>query len=73
MVVFLKWAFSSNKKMIVIPIKAGKKVNFDGQSGPVEFDKNGDPTGAFIGIYRYGTAGTYAENLLKVVAGNTVK
>ena len=54
-------------------LKAGKKINYDGQSGPVEFDKNGDPSGAFIGIYRYGTAGTYAENLLKVVAGNTVK
>jgi branched-chain amino acid transport system substrate-binding protein len=54
-------------------LKAGKKINYDGQSGPVEFDKNGDPTGAFIGIYRYGTAGTYAENLVKVVAGNTVK
>jgi hypothetical protein len=25
LIVFLKWAFSSNKKMIVIPIKAGKK------------------------------------------------
>jgi len=25
---FLKWAFSSNKKMIVIPIKAGKKDEY---------------------------------------------
>ncbi len=28
LIVFLKWAFSSNKKMIVIPIKAGKKDEY---------------------------------------------
>ena len=54
-------------------LKAGKKINYDGFSGPVEFDKNGDPTGAFIGIYKYGTGGKYANNLVRVVAGNTVK
>lgn len=54
-------------------LKAGKKINYDGYSGPIEFDKNGDPTGAYIGIYRFGADGTYANNLVKVVAGNTVK
>ena len=49
-------------------IKAGKKVNYDGFSGPIEFDKNGDPTGAFIGIYRYDTKGL--NHLTKTVAGN---
>jgi len=49
-------------------IKAGKKVNYDGYSGPVEFDANGDPTGAFIGIYRYKANGKNV--LVKTVAGN---
>jgi len=52
-------------------IKAGKKVNYDGFSGPIEFDANGDPTGAYIGIYSYGPTGS--NTLVKVVAGNTVK
>ncbi|MEN9714905.1 MAG: hypothetical protein RJA35_372 [Actinomycetota bacterium] len=49
-------------------LKAGKKINYDGYSGPIEFDANGDPTGAFIGIYRYDTKGVY--HLVKTVAGN---
>jgi branched-chain amino acid transport system substrate-binding protein len=49
-------------------LKAGKKINYDGFSGPVEFDENGDPTGAFIGIYRYTTKGVNV--LTKTVAGN---
>ncbi len=60
-------------KAALAALKAGKKVNYDGVSGPVEFDKNGDPTGAFIGIYRFNSKGQYSDNLVKVVAGNTVK
>jgi branched-chain amino acid transport system substrate-binding protein len=52
-------------------IKAGKDVDYDGFSGPIEFDDNGDPTGASIGIYQYGTDGT--STLLEVVAGNSVE
>ena len=52
-------------------IKAGKDVNYDGFSGPIEFDENGDPTGASIGIYQYGKDGT--STLLDVVAGNSVE
>lgn len=63
----------STFKAALAAIKAGKKVNYDGVSGPVEFDINGDPTGAFIGIYRFNSKGTYSDNLIKVVAGNTVK
>jgi branched-chain amino acid transport system substrate-binding protein len=63
----------STFKAALAALKAGKKVNYDGVSGPVEFDKNGDPTGAFIGIYRFNSKGTYSDNLIKVVAGNTVK
>ena len=52
-------------------IKAGKDIDYDGFSGPIEFDDNGDPTGASIGIHQYGKEGTYT--LLEVVAGNSVK
>ena len=52
-------------------LKAGKKINYDGKTGAIEFDKNGDPTGAYIGIYRYSAAGTF--KLVKTVLGSTVK
>jgi len=34
-------------------IRAGEDIDYDGVSGPIEFDENGDPTEAFIGIYEY--------------------
>jgi branched-chain amino acid transport system substrate-binding protein len=37
--------------------KAGTDFDYDGVSGPIEFDKNGDPTEASVGIYTYGTGG----------------
>ncbi|MGI8537603.1 MAG: ABC transporter substrate-binding protein [Mycobacteriales bacterium] len=37
--------------------KAGTDFDYDGISGPVEFDENGDPTEASVGIYTYGTGG----------------
>jgi len=52
-------------------IKAGKKVNYDGFSGPIEFDENGDPTGAYIGIYKYDATGNFS--LVRTVAGNSTK
>ncbi len=52
-------------------LEAGKDIDYDGFSGPIEFDDNGDPTGASIGIHQYGKEGTYT--LLEVVAGNSVK
>jgi len=52
-------------------LKAGEDVDYEGYSGPIEFDANGDPTGASIGIYQYGTDGT--NTLINVVAGNSVK
>ena len=52
-------------------LKAGKDIDFDGFSGPIEFDKNGDPTGAFIGIYKYNANGK--NILVRTVAGNSVK
>jgi branched-chain amino acid transport system substrate-binding protein len=35
-------------------ILGGGVANYDGVSGPITFDENGDPAGATIGFYRYG-------------------
>ena len=35
-------------------LEAGEDIDYDGVSGPIEFDENGDPTTAVIGIYQYG-------------------
>lgn len=44
-------------------IKAGKDVDYDGQSGPIEFDANGNPSKAYMGVYSYDSKGT--NNLKK--------
>ena len=49
-------------------LKAGKDIDFDGASGPIEFNEAGDPAEATIGIYQYGT-----DNTNKNVAFNTGK
>ena len=41
-------------------LAAGKDIDFDGRSGPITFDKNGDPTEANVGIYQYGKDNKYA-------------
>ena len=53
-------------------IKAGKDVDYEGFSGPIEFDAKGDPTGASIGIWKYEDASGVSV-LKDVVAGNSVK
>jgi branched-chain amino acid transport system substrate-binding protein len=40
-------------------INDGKAVNYDGYSGPITFDENGDPTEATIGIFQYKDDNTY--------------
>jgi branched-chain amino acid transport system substrate-binding protein len=37
----------------------GDTVDYDGNSGPITFDENGDPTEATIGIFQYGEDNTY--------------
>ena len=37
----------------------GEDIDYDGASGPIEFDENGDPTEAYIGIYQYGADNKY--------------
>lgn len=39
----------------------GQQIDFDGASGPITLDENGDPTEATIGIYEYGDDNTYTR------------
>jgi len=39
----------------------GGTVDFDGNSGPITFNENGDPTEATIGIYQYDATNKYAR------------
>lgn len=34
-------------------LEKGEQIDYDGLSGPITFDENGDPTGATIGVYEY--------------------
>ena len=36
-----------------------KDIDYDGVSGPVEFNEKGDPSKATVGIYQYGAGNTY--------------
>ena len=40
-------------------LEAGEDIDYDGVSGKIEFDGNGDPTSASIGIYEYGDDNTW--------------
>ncbi len=37
----------------------GEQIDYDGFSGPITFDENGDPTEATIGLYEYNADNTY--------------
>lgn len=37
-----------------------KDIDYDGLSGPITFDKNGDPTEAYVSIYKYSTGNVTA-------------
>lgn len=49
--------FAAAAKLIL----AGDSVDYDGPSGAITFDKNGDPSEAVIGIYRYGANNTFTR------------
>ena len=38
---------------------AGTDADYDGASGPIEFDKNGNPQEATMGVYQYGPDNKY--------------
>ncbi|MDI6104548.1 ABC transporter substrate-binding protein [Actinoplanes sp. NEAU-A12] len=40
-------------------LTAGKDIDYDGMSGPIEWNEAGDPAEATIGIYQYGPDNTY--------------
>ena len=42
-------------------LAAGEDIDYNGVAGPVEFDENGDPTEATIGIYQYGADNKYTN------------
>ena len=42
-------------------LTAGDQVDYDGFSGPVTFDENGDPTEATIGVYEFNDDNTYSR------------
>jgi len=39
-------------------IKDGTDIDYDGLSGPITFDDNGDPTEAYVSVYKYGQGNT---------------
>ncbi|NYD66831.1 ABC transporter substrate-binding protein [Agromyces atrinae] len=39
----------------------GKQIDYDGASGPITFDSNGDPTEATIGIFEFNADNTYSR------------
>jgi branched-chain amino acid transport system substrate-binding protein len=39
-------------------LKDGKDIDYDGLSGPITFDDNGDPTEAYVGIYKFNADNT---------------
>ncbi|MBM7026420.1 ABC transporter substrate-binding protein [Clavibacter zhangzhiyongii] len=39
-------------------IADGTDVDYDGLSGPITFDENGDPTEAYVSVYKYGEGNT---------------
>jgi len=42
-------------------LEAGTDIDYDGVSGPIEFDENGDPTEATVGIYQYNEDNNYTN------------
>jgi branched-chain amino acid transport system substrate-binding protein len=42
-------------------LNAGKTIDYDGQSGGLAFDENGDPTESLIGVFQYGADNNYSR------------
>ncbi|WP_043638822.1 ABC transporter substrate-binding protein [Nonomuraea candida] len=59
-----------NFKECVDLLKAGTDIDYEGVSGPVEFDEAGDPAVATIGIYQYGDDNKYGTKALEYRTGN---
>jgi branched-chain amino acid transport system substrate-binding protein len=48
-------------------IADGEDVDYDGISGPITWDENGDPTEAYVSVYKYGEGNT--QNFAEQVYG----
>ncbi len=43
-------------------LEEGKDIDYDGQSGPIDFQDNGDPGQAVMGVYEFGQDNTYVSD-----------
>ena len=50
-------------------IAAGTDIDYDGVSGPVEFDDNGDPSVATMGVYEYTANDKFAPKADQFITG----
>jgi branched-chain amino acid transport system substrate-binding protein len=51
-------------------IAEGTDIDYDGVSGPIEFDKNGDPSYATMGVYLYSANDKSAAVLEEFISGD---
>jgi ABC-type branched-subunit amino acid transport system substrate-binding protein len=51
-------------------IAEGEDIDFDGVSGPIEFDGFGDPSVATMGVYQYSTNSSFAPLADEFITGN---
>ena len=51
-------------------IADGTDIDFDGVSGPIEFDSNGDPSIATMGVYEYTANDNYVARADQFITGN---
>lgn len=51
-------------------IADGTDIDYDGVSGPIEFDNNGDPTVATMGVYEYTANDNYVARANEFITGN---
>lgn len=51
-------------------LRSGRDVDYDGVSGPIDLDANGDPTKAFMGLFVYRPDNTHARTGYEYVLGD---
>jgi branched-chain amino acid transport system substrate-binding protein len=50
-------------------LEEGEDIDYDGVSGPIDFNDTGSPSAATIGIFEYGNDNTYSN--IGYVTGQT--
>lgn len=51
-------------------LESGADIDYDGVSGPVDFQGNGDPGRATVGVYRYGPDNTFGRAAVRFVTSD---